>query len=152
MKLQSLQFYINSKTTNLHHVKSVIIFAKMVYARGKRQSTMHMLSCQRRSRSSLRSLSEDAWKERKGEREKKGKRRPCECGVACWSVLCAWNALLRVYGDLFAITEAKAHSLSAQETRHSCSAQSQGRLECTYPFRLFPPPLFLRMIPRDRYQ
>ena len=30
MKLQSLQFYINSKTINLHHVKSVIIFAKMV--------------------------------------------------------------------------------------------------------------------------
>ena len=30
VKLQSLQFYINSKTINLHHVKSVIIFAKMV--------------------------------------------------------------------------------------------------------------------------
>ena len=30
LKLQSLQFYINSKTINLHHVKSVINFAKMV--------------------------------------------------------------------------------------------------------------------------
>ena len=30
VKLQSLQFYIKSKTLNLHHVKSVIIFAKMV--------------------------------------------------------------------------------------------------------------------------
>ena len=30
VKLQSLQFCINSKTINLHHVKSVIIFAKMV--------------------------------------------------------------------------------------------------------------------------
>ena len=30
VKLQSLQFYINSKTMNLHHVKSVIIVAKMV--------------------------------------------------------------------------------------------------------------------------
>ena len=30
VKLQSLQFYINSKTINLHHVKSVIVFAKMV--------------------------------------------------------------------------------------------------------------------------
>ena len=31
VKLQSLQFYINSKTINLHHVKSVIILAKMVH-------------------------------------------------------------------------------------------------------------------------
>ena len=30
VKLQSLQFYINSKTINLHHVKSVITFAKML--------------------------------------------------------------------------------------------------------------------------
>ena len=30
MKLQALQFKINSKTINLHHVKSVIIFAKVV--------------------------------------------------------------------------------------------------------------------------
>ena len=30
VKSQSLQFLINSKTINLHHVKSVIIFAKMV--------------------------------------------------------------------------------------------------------------------------
>ena len=30
VKLQSLQFCINSKTINLHHVKSVIIFAKTV--------------------------------------------------------------------------------------------------------------------------
>ena len=31
VKLQSLQFYINSKTINLHHVKSVIILAEMVF-------------------------------------------------------------------------------------------------------------------------
>ena len=30
IKLQSLQFYINTKKLNLHHVKSVIIFAEMV--------------------------------------------------------------------------------------------------------------------------
>ena len=32
VKLQSLQFYINSKTINLHHVKSVIISAEMVHS------------------------------------------------------------------------------------------------------------------------
>ena len=32
VKLQSLQFYINSKTINLHHVNSVIVFAKMVFS------------------------------------------------------------------------------------------------------------------------
>ena len=31
VKLQSLQFDINSKTINLHHVKSVIILAEMVF-------------------------------------------------------------------------------------------------------------------------
>ena len=44
MKLQSLQFYINSKTINLHHVKSVIIFAKIGTHQMMTSSSLHWTS------------------------------------------------------------------------------------------------------------